>query len=92
MLVNNLKNWILTEKELPPIGKWVLVTKDNDWQKPVEIMCYTGIRIGTRYIHSNNSSDWTEEKYEYPAWTSGHGDIQSSHPKYWIKLPIDNYY
>ena len=72
--------WILTEKQLPPRGQWVLVTK-NDWQKPWEIMCYQGIRIGKHYI----GKGW--EEYKYPSWTSGHGDIMSKHPIAWMLLP-----
>ena len=72
--------WILTSKRLPNKGQWVLVTKE-DYQKPVEIMCYLGVQIGRHDI----GNGWDE--YEYPSWTSGHGDIQGSHPKAWMPLP-----
>lgn len=75
-----MNEWIKTDEQLPPIGQWVLVTTDR-YQKPVEIMCYQGIQIARRNI----GNGW--EEYEYPSWTSGHGDIQSSHPKAWMPLP-----
>ena len=76
----NDKKWIRTNIQLPRKGEWVLV-KTNDWQKPVEIMCYMGVRIG----HHDIGNGW--EEYEFPAWTSGHGDIKSKHPEVWMPLP-----
>lgn len=75
-----LLEWISTSEQLPPKGEWVLVTTD-DWQKPIEIMCYQGTRIGRHDI----GIGW--EDYEFPSWTSGHGDVQSKHPTHWMKLP-----
>ena len=75
-----LLEWISTSEQLPPKGEWVLVTTD-DWQKPIEIMCYQGTRIGRHDI----GNGW--EDYEFPSWTSGHGDVQSRHPTHWMKLP-----
>lgn len=72
--------WIKTKEQTPSKGQWVLVTTD-DYQKPIEIMCYQGTRVGEEYIGGN----WKE--YEYPSWTSGHGDIQSWHPEAWMPLP-----
>ena len=77
--------WIKTSKQLPPIGQWVLVTK-NDYQKPWEIECFMGVRIGTEYCHNENG-EWVEEEYEYNGWTSGHGDIGSNDPIAWMPLP-----
>lgn len=72
--------WIKTSEQLPPIGQWVLVSED-DTSCPVEIMCYQGIKTNERY------QDGKWEDYEYPSWTSGHGDIQDEHPKAWMPLP-----
>ena len=72
--------WIPTSKKLPNKNQWVLVTTE-DYQKIAEVMCYQGIRIGKHDV----GNGW--EEYEYPSWTSGHGDIQSSHPKAWMPLP-----
>ena len=77
-------DWILTKDKMPPIGTWVLVTQ-NYSQKPWEIMCYQGIEIGTCWDSKNN---FKEEHYEYPTWTSGHGDIMSHNPIAWMPLPI----
>ena len=74
--------WIKTSERLPKKGQWVLVTKE-DSQKPVEIMCYMGNRVGE--VYKGNSGSW--EKYNYPAWTSGHGDIKGEHPEAWMPLP-----
>ena len=78
--------WIKTNKQLPPKGKWVLVTRD-DWQKPWEIMCYMGIRTNTITRYIPGIKELIEEEYEYPAWTSGHGDIMGQHPIAWMPLP-----
>ena len=75
--------WILTKDELPEKGVWVLTTI-NDHQKPIEIRCYLGIRRGSKASRKTNY-EWVE--YEYPAWTSGHGDISSRHPIAWTPLP-----
>ena len=75
--------WIPTSDRLPDKGQWVLVTTER-YQKPVEIMCYQGVRIGQHNI----GNGW--EEYEYPSWTSGHGDIQSHHPEAWMPLPEPN--
>lgn len=72
--------WIPTSERLPDKGQWVLVMAES-YQKPVEIMCYQGIRIGQQYVGNR----W--EDYEYPSWTSGYGDIQDYHPKVWMPLP-----
>ena len=80
----NENNWILTSEQMPPAGKWVLVTKTYDYQKPWEIMCYMGIRIGRS---CSKESNWEWAEYEFPAWTSGHGDILSQHPYAWMELP-----
>lgn len=72
--------WILTSERLPNVGQWVLVTT-KDYQKYVEVMCYQGIRIGQHDV----GNGW--EEYEYPSWTSGHGDILGSHPEAWMPLP-----
>lgn len=72
--------WIPTSDRLPNVGQWVLVTT-KDYQKYVEVMCYQGIRIGQH----NVGNGW--EEYEYPSWTSGHGDILGSHPEAWMPLP-----
>lgn len=72
--------WILTSERLPNVGQWVLVTT-KDYQKYVEVMCYQGIRIGQHDV----GNGW--EEYEYPSWTSGHGDVQGHHPKAWMLLP-----
>lgn len=73
--------WVPTTERLPNKNQWVLVTTE-DYPKLFEIMCYQGIRIGRHDI----GNGW--EEYEYPSWTSGHGDIQSSHPKAWMPLPL----
>ena len=73
-------NWILTENKNPPTGCWVLTTRE-DWQKPIEIMCYQGIKFGRHNI----GNGW--EDYEFPSWTSGHGDICKP-PVAWRFLPI----
>ena len=78
--------WILTTEQMPKESQWVLTTT-NDYQKPIEIQCYMGIRIGTEYVHPIGEKDWIEKKYEYPAWTSGHGDISSHNPIAWMPLP-----
>ena len=75
-------NWISTDNQLPPKGVWVLVTKE-DGNKPFEVMAYQGMRIGKR----DDGNGWKE--YEFPCWTSGYGDVQSHHPKYWAKLPTE---
>lgn len=77
--------WIETADQLPPRGEWVLVDKE-DWQKPCEVMCYQGIRLGHQTIHHIDGTV-TDEDYEYPSWTSGHGDIRPSHPIRWMPLP-----
>ena len=74
--------WILTKERLPEKSQWVLVTTE-EYQKPIEIMCYQGIRIGKHDV----GNGW--EEYEYPSWTSGHGDVQGYHPKAW--MPIKPY-
>lgn len=76
------QRWIPCSERLPDKNQWVLVTTE-DYQKLVDIMCYQGIRIGRH----NVGNGW--EEYEYPSWTSGHGDIQSSHPKAWMPLPSE---
>ena len=72
--------WIPISEKLPNKNQWVLVTTE-DCQKIAEVMCYQGIRIGRHDI----GNGW--EEYEYPSWTSGHGDIQGRHPKAWMPLP-----
>lgn len=72
--------WILTSDRLPNKSQWVLVTTES-YQKPVEIMRYQGVQIGQH----NVGNGWG--KYGFPSWTSGHGDIQSHHPKAWMPLP-----
>ncbi len=72
--------WIPISERLPNKGQWVLITTE-EYQKPIEIMCYQGIRIGKH----DNGNGW--EEYEYPSWTSGHGDIQGYNPKAWMPLP-----
>lgn len=72
--------WISTSDQLPDKGQWVLVTTER-YQKPVEIMCYQGVRIGQH----NVGNGW--EEYEFQSWTSGHGDIRSHHPEAWMPLP-----
>lgn len=85
--VNNMpsvtpsRQWIPVSERLPNKSQWVLVTNE-DYQEPIEIMCYQGIRTG---LHKVGNGEW--EQYEYPSWTSGHGDIQSYHPKAWQPLP-----
>ena len=74
--------WIYCKDKLPPKGEWVLVTR-NEYQKPVEIMCYQGIRTNRR---TNDHGEW--EDYRYPSWTSGHGDIQGRHPLAWMEVPL----
>ena len=78
--------WILTSEQMPPKGKWVLVTTE-DWQKPWEIKCFLGIRTGVKYVRYPEKRGFIEEEYEYPAWTSGHGDIGSHNPIAWMPLP-----
>lgn len=73
-------NWRLISEILPPKGQWVIVTTE-DYQKPCEIMCYLGTRIGRHDI----GNGW--EDYEFPTWTSGHGDVRSTHPYAWMPLP-----
>lgn len=71
------QKWILTSERLPNKGQWVLVTT-GERQKPYEVMCYQGIRIGEH----DDGNGW--EEYEYPSWTSGHGDVQGHHPEAWM--------
>lgn len=75
-----MSKWINTNDRLPSKGQWVLVATE-DYQKPIEIMCYQGVRIGEKH----DGDGW--KKYEYPSWTSGHGDIRSNHPTAWMPLP-----
>lgn len=84
--VNDDNKWILTEEKLPPKGVWVLVSDEKDSQKPWEIMCYEGIETGTQWYYHGDEE--IIEHYEYPAWTSGHGDIMSHNPTAWMPLPI----
>lgn len=72
--------WIPVSEKLPNKNQWVLVITEN-YQKLVDIMCYQGIRICRHDV----GNGW--EEYECPSWTSGHGDIQDSHPIAWTPLP-----
>ena len=76
-------DWILTKDKNPPRGCWVLATRKN-WQKPLEIMCYQGIRVGEKWSKDTN---WEHVEYEYPSWTSGYGDICEP-PIAWQFLPV----
>ena len=76
-----MDKWIPVSERLPNKNQWVLITTE-DYQKPIEIMRYQGIRTG---LHNIGNGGW--EQYDYPSWTSGHGDIQSYHPKAWMPLP-----
>ena len=75
--------WIKTSDKMPPKGQWVLVTK-NDFQKPLEIECFLGVRTNQ---YCSKETNWEWEDYEYNAWTSGHGDISSENPVAWMQLP-----
>lgn len=81
-----MSRWILTKNELPPKGEWVLTTT-GDWQKPIEIKCYMGKRLGTKWVSIPGISGYKKVDYEYPAWTSGHGDIGARNPIAWMLLP-----
>lgn len=76
--------WILTNKQMPPKGKWVLTTT-GDYQKTCEIKCYMGVKTETIYRYLNGKSE--EYEHEYYAWTSGHGDISGRNPVAWMLLP-----
>lgn len=83
-----MNNWIKTNNELPPKGKWVLVLTNEFWQdkKYCEVACYQGIRENTEYTYDENKKKFVPKKYYYHAWTSGHGDIFHN-PYAWQPLP-----
>ena len=80
-------DWIKMSEKRPPDNTWVLVADPNDYQKPWEIMRYLGVMTNTRYILNSELNERVSEEYEYPAWTSGHGDILSEDPVAWMPMP-----
>ena len=66
-----MSEWIKPTEQLPSKHQWVLVTINEDYQHPVKVMRYMGV-----YVESGK-----------PAWTSGWGDIKTSHPDAWMPLP-----
>ena len=79
--------WIDTDKMLPPENEWVLV-RTGDANKPIDVMQYQGMKVG-RYVGQSNFNLFGGngyEKFVYPQWTRGRGDILGTHPIAWASL------